>query len=942
MSEMLSAGVFIEEVPTKVQTVLAVSTSTMGAAGYTPQGPTDEAVLVTSPDQFQRIFGDFVPESMLGLSLAAFYANGGRRAYIVRVVPSDAILGDCRLQSSYANVQLFKATAAAGVGPYTATEATTVFLADEAPIVPNAPGGIAPGVVLRWRTAGGAVTLRGTMNRAGDTAVVGDGAALKFEGVISDHYFLNVAGADADANVQYIAKAAGAVTITVEHAIGGALAVTLPAPTAILVTQAPGGSTATAIAAAVNAHPGASLLVEAIATGSGATLGLVVAAAPLAAQTLPAFDQELDSIVPGTTTFTWRVAGVATTLAFTTDVSSSITTATNAGLTTGTLDTRTGRFSILFSVAQVPDITLPILASYTPASATATVADNGAGGWTGLAGTIDYDTGAYSITFAVAPHNACRVLAAYKNNAWDLAPISKGAWANGIKVQVYGNPDYFTASTASFSRYNVLVRKYNTNSLVYDVVEQFEDVSFTDPTSVQYFPDVINELSDYIEVEEPGSDYALNDLAGSYKLFILAGGDGSTAGKTIAATIPDVPINARSFTIRWMDETSTARTITDDGAGGLSGDVDVLGANTIGYTTGALSVLLKYVVKAGTFVTATYYLSPAESTHEELFGNTAKDYTYGGVAFYRAGANGTFDTTNYSRSQFTAPTLIAGNLGVYALSRVEEILSVIVPDFAGDVTVSGDLLDYAAARAALPHGGDRFIILTTPVGKSPQEAVDWFRYDLLRFSSYAAIYWPWIKVADPLANNRPKLIPPLGHIAGIYARTDSTRNVAKAPAGTIDGQLNFLLSLEYVATQGERDLLYPNKINPLASGTNIGNAVWGARTISADSAWRYVATRRMFMFLEKSIFNSTFWAVFEPNGPGLWGTLSQQVSSFLLGLFNAGYFAGTSPSQAYFVICDDSNNDQSSIDAGMVVVDVGVAPTKPAEFVVFRMAQTSL
>jgi phage tail sheath protein FI len=507
---------------------------------------------------------------------------------------------------------------------------------------------------------------------------------------------------------------------------------------------------------------------------------------------------------------------------------------------------------------------------------------------------------------------------------------------------VTGNPDYYVASTASYTRYNVFVREYNTATLTYDVVEQYEEITFTDNTSVEYFPDVINELSDYINVVEPGSDYNLQDLNGYAKIFVPAGGDESAGGQTVQTTLPSIPVHERTVTISYTDDTGTARTITDDGSGNLTGDVDASGTNTINYTTGAIDVMTVAPIDGGTVVQIAYYTDPAEEDHYETFGDTAKDYTYGGVNYYLAGADGTFDATNYGRSQFTSPTLVASNSGIYALSKVEEILQVILPDFAGDVTITGDLLDYAALRAALPHGGDRFIILTTPSGCNPQEAVDWFRFDLGRFSDFAALYWPWVKVADPLANNRPKLLPPLGHLAGIYARTDVNRTVAKAPAGTVDGQLAFLLSLEYVSTQGERDVLYPNKINPLISGTNTGLAVWGTRTISSSSSWRYVPVRRLFMFLEKSVFNSTFWAVFEPNGPGTWSRIQLQVSSFLLGLFNQGYFAGSSPTEAFFVICDSSNNDQSTIDAGQIICDIGVAPSKPGEFLRFRFAQKTL
>lgn len=959
MPEFLSPGVFIEEVPAQLQTVLAVSTSTMGVPGFTQRGPTDEPTLVTSLDQYYRLFGPFTQDSLLGMSLAAFFSNGGRRAYIVRIVPADAVEADCRLQSTYNNYQLMVGTGAAG--PFDQTSGVPFLAADgDAPLVPSS-------IELRWRGAGSAKTTIPTMQRDGATPLVVADSVPDYEGVIDYHHSCEIAGAvSPDGDIIHTMLVAGPSTYTITHAtqVGVGLPTTVgivgSVVTITLGTDGAGApDTAANIVAALNLDATYNALFAAQADPTGTGLGATAAGGPTGFSGPPVFDDELDGVVRGTCTIQWEATGTQT-IAVPVGTSSIVTATTGVAPNEATvvLDHRSGRFSLTTTGNLIPalaDAGKPVLMSYTPASATLTDTDDGAGGWTASVGTVDLDganAGDWTITFGTAPHNLARVLATYTNNAWDLAPISKGEWANDVKIQVYGHPDWYTVSTASYSRFNVIVRLYNTSSETYDVVEQFEEVSFTDPTSLQYFPDVINELSDYITVTEPGSDYNPDTLQGDAKWQVLAGGDDSAGGKSVTTTIDAAPINPRSLTISYTDINGVARTITDDGIGNLTGDVDTSGTNTIDYTSGALDVTLVEEVDGGTLVTATYYLAPDEDDHYEVFGgneyingtstSTGKQYTYGGVDYYEDGDNGTFDDTNYGRNQFTAPTLIANNEGMYALSKVEEILQVIVPDFAGDVTVTGDQLDYAASRAALPHGGDRFIIISTPMGKSPQEAVDWFRYDLNRFSDYAALYWPWIKIADPLANNRPKLIPPLGHLAGIYARTDATRNVGKAPGGTVDGQLNFLLGLEYVSTQGERDLLYPNKINPLASGTNIGNAVWGVRTISSQAAWRYINVRRLFMFLEKSVYNSTFWAVFEPNGPLLWSKISTSIGGFLLNLFNQGYFAGTTPAEAFYVTCDDSNNDQSSIDAGQVICDIGVAASKPAEFVRFRFAQKTL
>jgi phage tail sheath protein FI len=166
--------------------------------------------------------------------------------------------------------------------------------------------------------------------------------------------------------------------------------------------------------------------------------------------------------------------------------------------------------------------------------------------------------------------------------------------------------------------------------------------------------------------------------------------------------------------------------------------------------------------------------------------------------------------------------------------------------------------------------------------------------------------------------------------------------VGKAPGGTVDGALVFLLGLEADSTLGQRDLLYPFKINPLISGPQTGLAVWGVRTMSLQPEWKYINVRRLFMFLEKSVFNATHWIVFENNGNALWGKIKAQLTGFLLSLFNEGYFAGKRPSEGFFIICDESNNTPQTIELGQVIIDIGVAANKPAEFVIFRFSQQTL
>ena len=841
MAELLSPGVFIEEVPSPTLTIAGVSTSNMGIVGFSPKGPVDDATLVTSFIQFEKIFGGLSRNSFLGHSVAAFYANGGQRAFVVRVLPADATEADGRIQND--NVD--------------------------------------------------------------DQIDVGDGATLSFSALAATTLF-KVAGGDAPIRPS---------SVTIEYREADT-------PVVAEVTR--------------NRDDSADLQTA---------IGTAHYEGRIDPSSLPAYDPNFDSIVRGTVTITDGTFSCVVPVG----TGSIVTVVTGASPNDYTciFDHKTGRFSLTFNGTSIPAAVADIDASYTPCTTTGTITDDGAGVLNGAGlsapGAIDYDTGAWNLDFTNAPANLVPILATYTTEAWDFTPISGGAWANGLRIRVAGDLDYYDINTGAYTRWNVTVLELDTASSTYVVQETFEETSFSDSTSAQYMPDVINELSDLVNVTTPGSDYDPPQLLTTQRQgVVLAGGDEGAAGQTITGTLPGNPVLQRSLTISWVDNAGVAKSITDDGRGNLIGDVDPTGNNTINYTTGAVDFKTSDTIDGGSLVVANYYSQPVATSLDEDFADTTKQYTRGTVTYYATGSDGTFDATNYSRNEFTSPTLQASYRGLYALDRVEELLQVVIPDFAGDVVVTGDLLDYAATHAAQPRGGDRFIILTVPIGSDAQEAVDWFRYDLGRFSDYAALYWPWIKIADPLADGRPLLVPPMGHIAGVYARTDTTRTVAKAPAGTVDGALQYLIGLEYIATQGERDYVYPNKINPLISSTATGLAIWGCRTISNRSEWKYVSTRRLFMFLESSVFNSTFWIVFENNGPGLWSRITLQLNSFLLNLFNNGYFAGTTPSQAYFVICDDSNNDEVSINNGEVVCDVGVAPQKPAEFVRFRFAQKSL
>jgi phage tail sheath protein FI len=202
-------------------------------------------------------------------------------------------------------------------------------------------------------------------------------------------------------------------------------------------------------------------------------------------------------------------------------------------------------------------------------------------------------------------------------------------------------------------------------------------------------------------------------------------------------------------------------------------------------------------------------------------------------------------------------------------------------------------------------------------------------------SSYAALYYPWVRVLDPVTRV-PIYLPPSGFVAGIYARNDINRAVYKAPANEV---VTLSVGFEILLNKAQQDVLNPQGINCFRFFEGRGYRLWGGRTISSDPEWKYVNLRRYFAYLEHSIDRGTQWAVFEPNGPQLWGNIRQTIADFLLNEFFSGALLGDKPEQAYFVRCDRSTMTQNDLDNGRLVVLVGVAPVKPAEFVIFRIGQ---
>jgi uncharacterized protein len=248
--------------------------------------------------------------------------------------------------------------------------------------------------------------------------------------------------------------------------------------------------------------------------------------------------------------------------------------------------------------------------------------------------------------------------------------------------------------------------------------------------------------------------------------------------------------------------------------------------------------------------------------------------------------------------------------------------------------VNARLISHASARRAY-----RIVVLDTPPEQTPGEAR---AVKSFMDSKYAALYYPWVIVPNPLARPgredipRELSLPPSGFVCGIYARNDVERGVYKAPANEV---VRSAMRFEIDVNFGQQEMLNPLGVNCLRLLSGRGYRVWGARLASSDPEWKYVSDRRYFNYLEASIDRGTQWAVFEPNGERLWANVRQTISDFLYNEWRNGALLGTTTEEAYFVRCDRSTMTQNDLDNGRLVCLIGVAIIKPAEFVIFRIGQ---
>lgn len=486
-----------------------------------------------------------------------------------------------------------------------------------------------------------------------------------------------------------------------------------------------------------------------------------------------------------------------------------------------------------------------------------------------------------------------------------ISANSPGAWGNNIYVSISN------VSTTN-NTFNLQVLQINGSQT--QTLESYTNLSITS-TSAQFAPTVINSDSSYITTPVPSGPPPT-----SITLPESTGFASAVAGKVTSGTF-------------LSGEAVKQGSVTASLIGSVAGS----GPMVIGTVTGSADPTDPWVGQtSGAVFTPTAI--PVVTTN-------IASMTLNGFTTTTTGADGTTLVPASGTTTSNFETQLIGSDGYQVLSSVPifnllcvpgETSSDVIPDLQQFCATNRAFLIVDSPQTSAAAAQTAVTALSAgPVDSSSLPLVD-------QYDTNSAFYFPWVLAPDPQVGFRPTLFPPCGFVAGIYASTDASRGVWKAPAG-INASLTGALGLQFNLTDLQNGQLNPVGVNCLRQFPTYGNVVWGARTIAGSDAlgsqWKYVPIRRLALFLESSLYTGTQWAVFEPNAAPLWGQVRLSIGTFMQGLFLQGAFAGTTPQQAYFVKCDGDNNPDASVAMGILNITVGFAPLYPAEFVVIQIQQ---
>jgi phage tail sheath protein FI len=521
--------------------------------------------------------------------------------------------------------------------------------------------------------------------------------------------------------------------------------------------------------------------------------------------------------------------------------------------------------------------------------------------------------------------------------------ISPGAWGNNLRVRIDTN-------TPTAGELNLLVSEVAPGGTAPVRQELFRNLSMdsTKPNSVKKVVNDPNTGSKLIAVTPAGNNPPLTSgtLSGSIGADTLTL---TSATPTVKVTFdtqtkdvelspvllaPNLPLGKIAALLE-----AAIRTALPAHPGFAGATVTVYGQRFHVLAGAGYSAERAVFASAGSDNTASLLkLLPADATYN------AQEYTLGTAAALAntAQIGGTLGLDGTVPDSAEIIGSVNSKTGIYALEDVDLFNLLCLPG----VSV---MTDENKARAVLTvaeaycEKRRAFLLVDTPAGfDEPQEIKTWLAGNGPLRHKNAALFYPRVRIPDPLDDFRLRTVGASGTLAGLFARTDLTRGVWKAPAGT-EATLRNVAELDDLLTDSENGTLNPLAINCLRSFPVYGNVAWGARTlVGADqmaSEWKYVPVRRLALFLEESLYRGTQWVVFEPNDEPLWSQIRMNIGAFMHNLFRQGAFQGRSPREAYLVKCDRETTTQNDIDNGIVNIVVGFAPLKPAEFVILKIQQ---
>jgi len=932
MPEYLSPGVYIEETSYRAKPIQGVSTSTAGFVGACAKGVEGAATLVTSLGQFRRRFGNPIsppvnPGDYLGHAVKAFFDNGGSRVYIVRALAADATASSAALSQG----TILRLAAGVTVRGPTRT------------IPLNSLRTVADGTVLRIH------------QRASADAAFTAGRTFTVESHDAGRNRITVVSADELANGETLDPDNSYFTVVGTPALAAG-------PTFTASNRGADGDNI-----AVHIRP--------------TDLSPVALTVPAVNRNRPVIDSPAGPIAEDTTTLTISSAGlrrlrsgdqiaVGTAEPLTilsidpvtvdwTTVSGAAGADFSAGGGTISLLSRGGTaLAAPLELGNIPAGTLDLSAAAAGAEAgfphdvAASLEVGDVIQLTAGATTEDINVGAIQLAEDVAPgahvtlDGATPVTSAQNDPNVAVRLLSTSDTRPDHVRLVVSDVSGFTAPFRSPTAETIAISNGTdtepANILLVDTVTSSLIVEKANPAVAGEFSDAVDAAnwttmeglqvavfgSDTVAVASTGSFYSgavveLDAGANKYEMIVDRV---DNAARTVTFTAP-LPLLAGE--VIDVDPDPTARAIY--------------------LRTAEIEIqILENGVLTETFERLTWNPNTASDAYNRNYIERINDPEIGSslVAITPPAAPGATladqPTTQWgfshalqgggNGSALTPVDLIGldngpgQRTGIQALSERDNISIVAVPGVVNEA-VQAALLTHCERlryRIAVLDGPQ-----ATPLVSDLQSHRN--NYD----TKYAAMYAPWLMTLD-LSNGNTIPVPPSGHVAGIYARTDNTVGVWKAPANEV---VRNITDVEIPFTKGEQDVLNPIGVNLIRDLTPRSIRVWGARTMTSDQEWKYVNVRRLFIFLEHSIDIGTQWVVFEPNSEALWARVTETIVAFLTGVWKNGALMGTKPEEAFFVTCDRSTMTQDDIDNGRLVCEIGVAPVYPAEFVIFRIGQ---